>query len=216
MTSRKTVLHPARAHPSRSRDLPLSGQNGCRAGRLAPPSPFRHSNWRSGRFPSLPYPPAERFQCRRRTPRRGHNCLPETAPVRYNNPCRASSPLAGFEVTPGGGAQRLGQLRDESSYHRILTLGEIRRARDHCGRPDLGLLGADQYADHNIARLQSRSSDSSASRRRRDALSATARQLVFVSGIVQEPQSFSVRHQGFELLVIQQVDLFARMANPTD
>ena len=54
---RKEALLNARALPSRSRDLSLSRQNGCGAGRLAPPTPFRPLSRRSGRFPALPYPP---------------------------------------------------------------------------------------------------------------------------------------------------------------
>jgi len=66
-------------------------------------------------------------------------------------------------------ARRSRQLRGENPYYGIRTLGEIRAARDHYGRTDLGFLGADQNADHHVAGRQSRSSDSSASRRRRDA-----------------------------------------------
>lgn len=49
----------------------------------------------------------------------------------------------------------LGQFRGENPYHRIRMLGEMRHARDDHGWPDLGFLGADQDADHYIARLQS-------------------------------------------------------------
>ena len=66
-------------------------------------------------------------------------------------------------------AWRSRQLRRENPYYCIRTLGEIRGARDNHGRTDLGFLGTDQNADHQIARPQSRSSDSSVSRRRRDA-----------------------------------------------
>jgi hypothetical protein len=66
-------------------------------------------------------------------------------------------------------AWRFRQLRRENPHHRIRTLGEIRRARDDHRRSDLGLLDTGQNADHHIARLQSRSSDSSASSRRNDA-----------------------------------------------
>jgi hypothetical protein len=44
----------------------------------------------------------------------------------------------------------------------------ILTTNDH-GRPDLGFLCTDQDAHHDVARLQSRSSDSSESRRRSDA-----------------------------------------------
>jgi len=74
-------------------------------------------------------------------------------------------------------ARRSRHLRRENPYHRIRTLSEIRRARDDHGRPDLGFLGTDQNADHHIASLQLRSSDSSTSKRRRDAALKSFRSL---------------------------------------
>jgi hypothetical protein len=81
--------------------------------------------------------------------------------------CAESRGLPVLEDVVGGG-RRSGQLRGEDPYQRIRSFGEIRGARDDHGRPDLGLQGTDQDTDHYIARPQSRSSDSSASRRRRD------------------------------------------------
>lgn len=67
------------------------------------------------------------------------------------------------------GAWRSRQLRRENPYHCIRTLSEISGARDNHGRTNFGFLGAHQNADLQVARPQSRSSDSSESRRRRDA-----------------------------------------------
>lgn len=66
-------------------------------------------------------------------------------------------------------AWRSRQLGREYPYYCIRTLGELCGARDNHGRTDLGFLGADQNADHHIARTQSLSFDSLVSRRRRDA-----------------------------------------------
>jgi hypothetical protein len=66
-------------------------------------------------------------------------------------------------------ARRPRQLRRQNPYYCVRTLGEIRGARNNDRRTDLGFLGAHQNADHHIARPQPRSSDSSVSRRRRDA-----------------------------------------------
>jgi len=76
---------------------------------------------------------------------------------------------ASGSVVPPFDRERWRSIRCRDPYHRIGTLGEIRRARDNHGWPDLGFLGADQDADHYIAGLQSRSTDSSASKRRKDA-----------------------------------------------
>ncbi len=82
--------------------------------------------------------------------------------------CAESRGLPVLEDVIGSG-RRSGQLRGENAYHDIRSFGEIRGARDDHGRPDLGFLCTDQDTDHDVARPQSRSSDSSASRRRRDA-----------------------------------------------
>lgn len=66
-------------------------------------------------------------------------------------------------------SRRPWHLRGENPDQHIWTLGKIFGACDDHGWPDLGFLGADQDADHHVARLQPRSSDSSASRRRSDA-----------------------------------------------
>ena len=66
-------------------------------------------------------------------------------------------------------ARGIRQLRGENSKKDICAFGEVGGARDHNRRADLRLLGADEAADHNVARLQSRSSDPWVSRRRRDA-----------------------------------------------
>ena len=68
--------------------------------------------------------------------------------------CTESGGLPVLEDVIGSG-WRYGQLRSENPNQRIRTLGEIRSACDHHGRADLLLLGADQYAHHHIARLQS-------------------------------------------------------------
>ncbi len=68
-----------------------------------------------------------------------------------------------------GLTRRSGQLRGENPHQRIRALGKISRARDDHGRPDLGFLCADKDAYHQIARFQSRSSESSASKRLKDA-----------------------------------------------
>lgn len=55
---RKEAFITARALPSRSRDLTLSGQNDSKLrGGDIPPLSFRLLSRCSGRFPALPYPP---------------------------------------------------------------------------------------------------------------------------------------------------------------
>ena len=67
------------------------------------------------------------------------------------------------------GCECPGQLRGENSDQHIGVLLKISAARNHCGRADLGFKGAYQNPNHHVARRQFGSSDSSASRRLREA-----------------------------------------------
>src|SRR5882672_398148 len=64
-----------------------------------PPTPFRHLGRRSGRIPAEPYPPPRSDQYRPDSIKTVRIYLPARPPVRYNNCCPASPPLAGFEVS---------------------------------------------------------------------------------------------------------------------
>ena len=90
----------ARALPSRSRDLSLSRQNGCGAGRLAPPA-IPALEQRSGRIPALPCPPSRSGQYNLFGPD-CKICLPKRPSASYKYSCPGSASLAGFEVATYG------------------------------------------------------------------------------------------------------------------
>ena len=67
------------------------------------------------------------------------------------------------------GRECSGQLRGENSDRHIWAFHKVSTARDHYGRADFGFKGAYQNPNHYVTRCQFGSSDSSASRRLREA-----------------------------------------------